>query len=266
MRQASIKRVTTETQIALKLSIDGKGRYDVHTGIRFLDHMGAAALVTDRVVASRLHAYVNVEAAGSDGTAVLFQSGPGNGWVTTPWARVAPHPRGGSFAIEVYKRLPNDTDFTILARQNIPGLNFAAVDDGFSYHTARDVPDRLTSRALRTTGENVAAIATALDRIDITQRGRWGATYFDIGGVSALAYGMIVSWIIAAAALMLGSIACLRTIVEALRVAGGVRWILTVLWTVIGVVAVTGAMTGATCARPLDRRWDSAASSPRSSR
>ena len=39
MRQASIKRVTTETQIALKLSIDGKGRYDVHTGIRFLDHM-----------------------------------------------------------------------------------------------------------------------------------------------------------------------------------------------------------------------------------
>jgi len=39
MRQASINRVTTETQIALKLSIDGKGRYDVHTGIRFLDHM-----------------------------------------------------------------------------------------------------------------------------------------------------------------------------------------------------------------------------------
>jgi imidazoleglycerol-phosphate dehydratase len=39
MRQASIKRVTTETQVTLKLSIDGKGRYDVHTGIRFLDHM-----------------------------------------------------------------------------------------------------------------------------------------------------------------------------------------------------------------------------------
>jgi len=39
MRQATIKRVTTETQIALKLSIDGRGRYDVRTGIRFLDHM-----------------------------------------------------------------------------------------------------------------------------------------------------------------------------------------------------------------------------------
>ena len=39
MRQSRIKRVTTETQITLKLSLDGKGRYDVHTGIRFLDHM-----------------------------------------------------------------------------------------------------------------------------------------------------------------------------------------------------------------------------------
>jgi len=39
MRRATIKRVTTETQILLRLSIDGKGRYDVHSGIRFLDHM-----------------------------------------------------------------------------------------------------------------------------------------------------------------------------------------------------------------------------------
>ena len=39
MRRATINRVTGETSIALTLSLDGKGRYDVHTGIRFLDHM-----------------------------------------------------------------------------------------------------------------------------------------------------------------------------------------------------------------------------------
>ena len=39
MRRALIDRRTTETQIALKLTIDGKGRYQVRTGIRFLDHM-----------------------------------------------------------------------------------------------------------------------------------------------------------------------------------------------------------------------------------
>jgi len=39
MRRAVIDRRTTETQIALGLGLDGKGRYQVSTGIRFLDHM-----------------------------------------------------------------------------------------------------------------------------------------------------------------------------------------------------------------------------------
>jgi imidazoleglycerol-phosphate dehydratase len=39
VRRAVINRITTETQIALTLAIDGKGRYDISTGIRFFDHM-----------------------------------------------------------------------------------------------------------------------------------------------------------------------------------------------------------------------------------
>ena len=39
MRRATITRVTKETSITLRLSVDGKGRYEVSTGIRFLDHM-----------------------------------------------------------------------------------------------------------------------------------------------------------------------------------------------------------------------------------
>ena len=39
MRRAVIDRQTNETRIALRLTLDGKGRYDVSTGIRFLDHM-----------------------------------------------------------------------------------------------------------------------------------------------------------------------------------------------------------------------------------
>ncbi len=39
MRKASIQRVTTETQIKLALTIEGAGRYEISTGIRFLDHM-----------------------------------------------------------------------------------------------------------------------------------------------------------------------------------------------------------------------------------
>jgi len=39
VRRATINRVTKETTISLRLTLDGKGRYDVRTGIRFLDHM-----------------------------------------------------------------------------------------------------------------------------------------------------------------------------------------------------------------------------------
>ena len=38
-RRAAFDRRTTETQIRGRLTLDGQGRYDVSTGIRFLDHM-----------------------------------------------------------------------------------------------------------------------------------------------------------------------------------------------------------------------------------
>ena len=39
MRRAVIDRRTSETRIKVDLNVDGRGRYDVSTGIRFLDHM-----------------------------------------------------------------------------------------------------------------------------------------------------------------------------------------------------------------------------------
>ncbi len=39
MRSAAVRRDTRETQIRGRLAIEGRGRYDVSTGIRFLDHM-----------------------------------------------------------------------------------------------------------------------------------------------------------------------------------------------------------------------------------
>ena len=38
-RGTELERITTETQIALELNIDGTGIYKVETGIRFFDHM-----------------------------------------------------------------------------------------------------------------------------------------------------------------------------------------------------------------------------------
>ena len=39
MRRAVINRKTKETRIDVNLGLDGRGHYDIETGIRFLDHM-----------------------------------------------------------------------------------------------------------------------------------------------------------------------------------------------------------------------------------
>ena len=210
--------------------------------------MGAAALVTDREVTSRLQAYLNLESIGSSGPALLFETGPGNGWLVRPWARTAPHPRGASFGIEVYRRLPNDTDFSILKRAEIPGLNFAPVGDSYAYHTARDTPERLSPRTVRLTGENVVAILSALDRTDVTTRSSTSPTFFDIAGTVGVSYGPAMSWLLAALALVTGVIAWVRLSAAAIRVEGVLRWLLTIVWSVGGAVVVFASMVGTTWA------------------
>ncbi len=39
MRTATIQRDTRETQIGGSLKIEGRGRYEISTGVRFFDHM-----------------------------------------------------------------------------------------------------------------------------------------------------------------------------------------------------------------------------------
>jgi imidazoleglycerol-phosphate dehydratase len=39
LRQARVDRRTTETAISVRLNLDGRGRYRIGTGVRFLDHM-----------------------------------------------------------------------------------------------------------------------------------------------------------------------------------------------------------------------------------
>ncbi|MGZ9035338.1 MAG: imidazoleglycerol-phosphate dehydratase, partial [Rhodospirillales bacterium] len=39
MRTATLERGTSETKVAVMVDLDGTGRYEVATGIGFLDHM-----------------------------------------------------------------------------------------------------------------------------------------------------------------------------------------------------------------------------------
>ena len=128
--------------------------------------MGAVGAMNDAELRARLKGYVNLESTGSTGPAILFESGPGNEALIRAWANGAPRPHGASFALEIYKRLPNDTDFTILKAAGIPGLNMAPVGNSHAYHTSRDTADRVASDTLLHMGESVVTTMRAMDALD----------------------------------------------------------------------------------------------------
>ncbi len=206
--------------------------------------MGAAAIHSDPI-AQQLGAYINVESVGSSGPALLFETGPGNAWIVDAWARHAPQPRGGSFALEIYRRIPNDTDFSLLKRLNVPGLNFASIMDGYAYHTARDTAERLSSETIAQTGHNVVRIVEALDQSDLSRRSLEQATYFDLLGRAAVSVGPAVAAWVAGLALVLGLVAWFKTTRAAVRAVGPWRFALTVLWSIVGAAIVLGGMMGA---------------------
>lgn len=210
--------------------------------------MGASGLTADRDVMDRLQAYVNLDMTGSSGTAMLFETGPENPWIVAPWRSSAPHPRGASFAYEIYRRLPNDTDFSVFKRYGIPGLNFAVIGDSYAYHTARDTADRVDDATLRKTGENTVETLLALDRRDLTTRRGGEPTYFDAGGTIALLWGPSIAWLIAVVALAFGTLAWVKVLAVSVRLEGLGRWLFYALWTVLGAAVVAAALVGGTWA------------------
>ena len=167
--------------------------------------MGAAALVRDPEVSARLRAYINLDAIGADGPVPLFQTGPGNGWLVRAWALAGARRRGGSYQVEIYRHLPSDTDFSVLSRAGIPGLNFAAVGDGYAYHTPRDTPDRLTTRAIAEMGTTALSTAESLDRTNLAQRSTEQAVYFDLAGARAIVLRPSVSRALSVLAIVLAT-------------------------------------------------------------
>jgi hypothetical protein len=167
--------------------------------------MGARGVVTDPDVRTWVRAFLNFDGTGGTGAPVLFEAGPGRGDVLAAWARGATSPFGGSFGVEIYKRLPNDTDFTILKGMGASGLNFAPIGDSYAYHTASDVPAGVSDDTISREIANTIGIVRALDETNLVRTAD-EPTFFDLGERTGVVYG-------ATAARTLGVLACLMGLV-----------------------------------------------------
>jgi hypothetical protein len=145
---------------------------------------------------------------------------------------------------EIYKRLPNDTDFSILKRTGIPGLNLAPAGDSYAYHTPRDTPERLASETVRQTGANTVAIVEALDRIDMTDRSGGQARYFDVMRWRAVAFGPSAGLALAVTAMLAGLLSWIRLLVIGCRTTGLRQIVVAGIWAVLALIVTAASFLG----------------------
>ncbi|MGC5050160.1 M28 family peptidase [Micromonospora sp. DT48] len=154
---------------------------------------GASAFASEHPLAAGKGVVLNLEARGRTGPVIMFETSPENARLIEVFGRAAPHPVGTSFAVEVYRALPNDTDFTAFLDEGFLGLNSAYLDGGATYHTPLDTPASMDRASLQHHGDNALGLAREFGRIDLADlRAGHDATYFPVPGGLARYPGWLV--------------------------------------------------------------------------
>ena len=123
--------------------------------------LGASAFAREHPLARTVHGAINVDARGTTGPSAMFETSAGNAWIIGLYARHASHPVSSSLFYEIYRRMPNDTDFTSV-KDRVQGLNFANIAGVERYHTPLDSFANADLGTLQHHGDQALAMVRAL--------------------------------------------------------------------------------------------------------
>jgi len=110
---------------------------------------GAQAFVEEHRWADSLLLALNFEARGNGGAVLLFETSPGNRKLIRSLKAAASHPVGYSLSEELFKFLPNFTDFRAFEEAGVQGYNFANIEGSHHYHSALDRVAAVDMRTIR---------------------------------------------------------------------------------------------------------------------
>ena len=165
--------------------------------------LGAEAFVREHPLGREGGVVLNFEARGVSGPSLMFETSRDNARLVELFNDTVPHPRGDSSMVEVYRVLPNNTDFTVFAEAGFSGLNFAFIEGAARYHTAGDSIANLDRGSLQHHGENMLALTRTLGAADLgTLATDHDNTYFDVLGLK-VSYPNGLVWPLAVVALLL---------------------------------------------------------------
>lgn len=165
--------------------------------------LGARAFFQTDPAAQRIGFVINLEARGSRGRAMMFETGRRNGETIRLFAKGAPRPLSNSMMVFVYEKMPNGTDFTIAKDRGLQGLNFAFLGGAKDYHTASDTPANLDRRSLQDLGAQALAATWRFATGHLPEAAP-DVAYSDVLGLGILAYPPMAGWgVLAVSAILL---------------------------------------------------------------
>jgi Peptidase family M28 len=144
--------------------------------------LGARAFVSSHPWAKEVRAAVNLDARGTSGPALMFETGGNSEWAVSLYARGAARPATSSIFETAYRYLPNGTDFTIFKDAGFQGLNFAFIGDEVHYHTPLDNSANVNPASVQHLGENALSSIVALADAEVPERMDHQGVYFDLFG------------------------------------------------------------------------------------
>jgi hypothetical protein len=172
--------------------------------------VGAKAFVSKHPLAKEIAAVVNLEARGTGGRSLMFETSEDNGWLISAYRAAVRDPDTSSLNFEIYRRMPNRTDFSIFKRAGMAGMNFAFIQNVAYYHTAADNLEHLDPGSLQHQGDNALAVVRALAAMDLSDRPPGNVVYTDLLGLTVVQWPESWSVPLAVLASLLAAIAVLR--------------------------------------------------------
>jgi len=145
--------------------------------------LGADAFAREHPMFGKVRSVINLEARGMSGPSQMFETGEGNRRIVRIMAKHLRRPVTSSLSYEVYRRLPNDTDFSVFRKWGVSGVNFAFAGGAALYHSRMDDLQHLDPGSLQHHGQNAWAMLLALDERNIEEMvSSQDAVFIDIFG------------------------------------------------------------------------------------
>ena len=165
--------------------------------------LGARAFVEKHPAMGDVKVVLSLEMRGGGGPSVMFETGAENGWIVQALKASGAHPFANSMSYEVYKSLPNDTDFTPFREAGRQGLNFAGIGRASLYHQRYDSPENLSEETLQHHGANLLGVARHLGGVPLSEVTAPDLTFFTLPEVGLVVYDVALALPLAAAVLVL---------------------------------------------------------------